>query len=75
MGYVMSREPAISRFSDVMWAMQQILFMGMDKGLAIFLFDESARIGLNTIKLTHGQIARYMGSAREVVYRAKISVF
>ena len=43
--------------------------MGMDKRLAIFLLDESARTGVDTITLTHGQIARYIGSAREVVSR------
>lgn len=52
-----------------MWVMQQILFMSMDKRLAIFLLDESARTGVDTITLTHGQIARYIGSAREVVSR------
>ena len=62
-------ESALSRFSDVMWAMQQILFMSMDKRLAIFLLDESANSGSDTVKLTHEQIAKYMGSAREVVSR------
>lgn len=62
-------ETALSRFSDVMWVMQQILFMSMDKRLAIFLLDEAAKIGADTIKLTHEQIAKYMGSAREVVSR------
>ncbi len=62
-------ETAVSRFSDVMWVMQQILFMSMDKRLAIFLCDESARIGSDVIELTHEQIAKYMGSAREVVSR------
>ena len=52
-----------------MWVMQQILFMSMDKRLAIFLLDEAARTGADTIALTHGQIALYMGSAREVVSR------
>ena len=66
---IFALETAVSRFSDVMWVMQQILFMSMDKRLAIFLSDESARIGSDTITLTHGQIARYMGSAREVVSR------
>ena len=66
---IFSLEAAVSRFSDVMWVMQQILFMSMDKRLAIFLSDESARTGSDTIALTHGQIARYMGSAREVVSR------
>ena len=62
-------EAALSRFSDVMWVMQQILFMSMDKRLAIFLLDELAKTGSDTVKLTHEQIARYMGSAREVVTR------
>ena len=62
-------ETALSRFSDVMWVMQQILFMSMDKRLAIFLLDEIAKSGEDSIKLTHEQIAKYMGSAREVVSR------
>ena len=66
---IFALETAVSRFSDVMWVMQQILFMSMDKRLAIFLADESARTGTDTIALTHEQIARYMGSAREVVSR------
>lgn len=66
---IFALETAVSRFSDVMWVMQQILFMSMDKRLAIFLLDESVRTGSDTLKLTHGQIARYMGSAREVVSR------
>lgn len=57
------------RFSDVMWAMQQILFMGFDKRLAVFLIDESAKTGSNRLKITHEQIAKYTGSAREVVTR------
>lgn len=56
-------------FSDAMWVMQQILFMSFDKRLAIFLLDESAKTGSNILHLTHDQIARYMGSAREVVSR------
>lgn len=66
---IFALETAVSRFSDVMWVMQQILFMSMDKRLAIFLTDESARIKSNTLTLTHEQIARYIGSAREVVSR------
>lgn len=66
---IFTLETAVSRFSDVMWVMQQILFMSMDKRLAIFLLDEAARTGADTIALTHEQIARYMGSAREVVTR------
>jgi CRP/FNR family transcriptional regulator len=62
-------ETALSRFSDVMWVMEQILFMSMDKRLAIFLLDEAAKAEGSAIKLTHEQIAKYMGSAREVVTR------
>ena len=62
-------ENAIQGFSEIMWVLQQILFMSMDKRLAIFLLDESAKTGSDTIKLTHEQIAKYMGTAREVVSR------
>jgi len=60
---------AMDRFSDVMWAMEQILFMSFDKRLAIFLIEESRKNNSETINLTHEQIAKYMGSAREVVSR------
>ncbi len=66
---IFALEGALSRFSDVMWVFQQILFMSMDKRLAIFLLDETAKNGSDTVKLTHEQIAKYMGSAREVVSR------
>ena len=66
---IFALERAVASFSDVMWVMQQILFMSMDKRLAIFLLDESAKSGSDTVKLTHEQIAKYMGSAREVVSR------
>ena len=66
---IFTYETALSRFSDVMWVMQQILFMSMDKRLAIFLLDETSKNGTDTVKLTHEQIAKYMGSAREVVSR------
>ncbi|MBR5444757.1 MAG: Crp/Fnr family transcriptional regulator [Clostridia bacterium] len=66
---IFALETTVSRFSDVMWVMQQILFMSMDKRLAIFLLDEISHSGSDTIKYTHEQIARYMGSAREVVTR------
>jgi CRP/FNR family transcriptional regulator len=66
---IFSQECALSRFSDVMWVMQQIMFMSFDKRLAIFLLDEVAKNGSNEIKLTHEQIAKYMASAREVVSR------
>lgn len=57
------------RFSDVMWAMQQILFMSFDKRLASFLLEEVTRNKTNELMITHEQIARHLGSAREVVSR------
>ncbi|MDF2565981.1 MAG: transcriptional regulator Crp/Fnr family [Massilibacillus sp.] len=59
----------IDRFSDVMWAMQQILFMSFDKRLAIFLLKESTNTNSATLHLSHEQIAKYISSAREVVSR------
>lgn len=58
-----------SRFSEVMWAMQQILFMSFDKRLALFLLEEQLKTTDNIIVMTHEQIAKYIGSAREVVSR------
>ena len=66
---IFALEATVTRFSDVMWVMEQILFMSFDRRLAIFLLDESAKRGSDSIHLTHEQIARYMGSAREVVSR------
>lgn len=60
---------ALDHFSDVIWVMKQIIFMSFDRRLAIFLLDESERCGSSTILLTHDQMAKYMGSAREVVSR------
>lgn len=57
----------VEHFSDVMWTMQQILFMGADKRVAHFLWDEMAKTGDMTIRLTHEEVARFIGSAREVV--------
>ncbi len=58
-----------SRFSDVMWLMEQILFMRFDRRLALFIIEQSAIEGSDTIIITHETIARHMGSAREVVSR------
>ncbi len=57
------------RFSEVMLTMQQLLFMRMDKRLALFLLDEAARGGGDAVSMTHEQIAKLTGSAREVVTR------
>ncbi len=58
-----------SRFSDVMWVMEQVLFMSFDKRLALFLLEQSNIEGSNRLIITHENIARHMGTAREVVTR------
>lgn len=62
-------ETALGRFADVMWIMQQIVFMSIDKRLAIFLLDEITENKTEVILMTHEQIARHMGTAREVITR------
>lgn len=66
---IFALETAVQRFSDVMWVMQQIVFMSMDKRLAIFLNDECAATGSDLVLMTHEQIARHLGTAREVITR------
>lgn len=56
-------------FSDVVWLLEQILFMNFDRRLALFLLDETAIQGGDSIRMTHEDIARNMGTAREVVTR------
>lgn len=60
---------AVQRFSDVVWVLQQILFMSLDKRLAVFLYEEARKTDGDTIRLNQEQIAKYMGSAREAVSR------
>lgn len=60
---------ATRRFSDVMWTMEQILFMNVDRRLAICLLDLSDESGEKRINKTQEQIAQTIGSAREVVSR------
>lgn len=54
-------------YADFGWTMQQILFLSADKRVAIFLWDEIVRTNRMILSITHDEIARYIGSAREVV--------
>lgn len=58
-----------SRFSEVMWMMEQIMWKSFDKRLAAFLLEESALEGTESLKITHEKIANHLGTAREVVTR------
>ena len=62
-------EMASARLSDMLWKMQQVLFLSADRRFAIFLLEESEKQKSATIRLTHEKMARYMGTAREVVSR------
>lgn len=58
-----------SRFSEVMWLMEQVLWESFDKRLAAFLLQEGLLEGTRRLKLTHETIANHLGTAREVVTR------
>ena len=58
-----------TRFSEVMWLIEQIMWKSVDKRLASFLLEESALEGTDVLKLTHESIANHMGTAREVITR------
>ena len=58
-----------TRFSDIMWLMDQIMWKSFDKRLAAFLTEEANIEGTNLLKVTHEKIANHMGTAREVVTR------
>ena len=49
--------------------MEKILWKSVDKRLAEFLLAESALEGSDRLQITHEQIARHLGTAREVVTR------
>lgn len=58
-----------SRFSDVMWLMEQIMWKSFDKRLADFLIEEALLDETDELKITHETIANHLGTAREVVTR------
>ncbi len=58
-----------SRFSEVIWLIEQILWKSFDKRLASFLLEESAVENADVLKITHEKIAKHLGTAREVVTR------
>ena len=53
-----------SRFSEVMWLMEQIMWKSFDKRLAAFLLEET-----HQLKITHEAIGNHLGNPREVVTR------
>ena len=64
-----TNEIMATRFSEVMWLMEQIMWKSFDKRLAGFLLEECSLEETNILKITHETIASHMGTAREVVTR------
>lgn len=64
-----TNELMASRFTDVMWLMDQVLYKRMDARLAAFLVEESRLTSSRDLRITHEAIANHLGSAREVVSR------
>ena len=64
-----TNEVMASRFSDVMWLIDQVMWKSFDKRLADFLLNEASIEGTNTLKITHETIGKHLGNPREVVTR------
>ena len=64
-----TNEVMASRFSDVMWLMEQIMWKSLDKRVAAFLLEESSINETSELKITHEAIANHLGSHREVITR------
>lgn len=64
-----TNELMATRFSDVMWLVEQIMWKSLDKRVAAFLLEEASIEGTNEIKITHEIIANHLGTHREVITR------
>jgi len=64
-----TNEVMATRFSDVMWLIEQVMWKSFDKRLAAFLLEEASIEGTNELKITHEIIGNHMGNPREVVTR------
>ena len=64
-----TNELMASRFSEVMWLMEQVMWKSLDKRLAAFLLEEAAIEGTDALRITHETIANHLGSQREVITR------
>ena len=64
-----TNEIMASRFSEVMWLMEQVMWNSMDRRVAAFLLEEAAIEGTNRLAITHETIANHLGTHREVVTR------
>lgn len=64
-----TNELMATRFSDVMWLIEQIMWKSLDKRVASFFLEETSIEGTNELNITHEIIANHLGSHREVITR------
>ena len=64
-----TNEIMASRFSEVMWLMEQVMWNSMDKRVAVFLLEEASIEDADCLHITHESIANHLGTHREVVTR------
>lgn len=64
-----TNEVMASRFSEVMWLLEQIMWKRMDQRVAAFLLEEASIENTRELKITHEVIANHLGSHREVITR------
>ena len=64
-----TNELMATRFSEVMWLVEQIMWNSLDKRVASFLLEESLIEGTPQLKITHETIANHLGTHREVITR------
>ena len=59
-----TNEVMASRFSDVMWFFDRMMWKSFDRRLAVFLLNEANIEGTNTLKMTHEEIGNHLGNPR-----------
>ena len=64
-----TNEIMASRFSEVMWLLEQVMWKSMDKRVAAFLLEEAAIEDTDRLNMTHESIANHLGTHREVITR------
>ena len=64
-----TNEVMATRFSEVMWLLEQVMWKSFDKRLAGFLLEECALEKTGSLRITHEIIGSHLGTAREVVTR------
>ena len=57
------------RYDDLLQTIHQVLFHKMDNRLLTYLQEKAKLLGSRQLDLRHHQIARELGTAREVVSR------